>query len=271
MNVEDNQILSQARGSLGLSTLQEKVQGIPPAFLKPLMKKNVFENDTLTFYAEVFGLPSPEVNWFRNKTQLVADDRVTIERDGDSISLTIQNVTRADQGEYICEAVNYVGEARSVAVVVVVSQEVRFTPAVSHQCSEGTEASFNYKVSGDPVPDIKWFKGGPNYEISFSDNNCTLRVLTLKLADSGAYKCKAVNKAGTTETTAFLVVRGQYPNPSIPVKEVFMLLLSVECFSTRFSELPPINSVKSSGYPNRHHDQQLLQLWLQQTSADTRN
>lgn len=136
MNVEENQILSQARGSLGLSTLQEKVQGIPPAFLKPLMKKNVFENDTLTFYAEVFGLPSPQVNWFRNKTQLVADDRVTIERDGDSISLTIQNVTRADQGEYICEAVNYVGEARSVAVVIVVSQEVRFTPvppAVSHQ------------------------------------------------------------------------------------------------------------------------------------------
>uniref|UniRef100_A0A3Q3X2W2 Ig-like domain-containing protein n=1 Tax=Mola mola TaxID=94237 RepID=A0A3Q3X2W2_MOLML len=97
---------------------------------------NTFENDSLTFYAEVFGLPSPEVRWFCNKTQLVADDRVKMERDGDSISLTILNVTKADQGEYICEAVNYIGEARSVALVVVVSQEVRFMPvppAVTHQ------------------------------------------------------------------------------------------------------------------------------------------
>lgn len=136
ISVDENRFITKSRGSLGLPTLQEKVQGIPPAFLKPLIKKRVFENDSLTFYAEVFGLPSPEVKWFCNKTQLVADDRVKIERDGDSISLTIHNVTKADQGEYICEALNYVGEARSVALVVVVSQEVRFMPAppaVTHQ------------------------------------------------------------------------------------------------------------------------------------------
>lgn len=136
LNLDENQLLNPSIGSLGLATLQEKVQGIPPAFLKPLIKKRVFENDTLTFYAEVFGLPSPEVRWFFNKTELVADDRIRMERDGDNISLTIHSITKADQGEYICEAVNYVGEARSVALVVVVSQEVRFMPAppaVTHQ------------------------------------------------------------------------------------------------------------------------------------------
>uniref|UniRef100_A0A3B3ZPD8 Ig-like domain-containing protein n=1 Tax=Periophthalmus magnuspinnatus TaxID=409849 RepID=A0A3B3ZPD8_9GOBI len=101
------------RSSLGLGSLQEKVQGIPPAFLKPLIKKRVFENDTLRFYAEVFGLPSPEVKWFCNKNELVESSRIKMDRDGDSISLTICNVTKADQGEYICEAINYVGEARS--------------------------------------------------------------------------------------------------------------------------------------------------------------
>lgn len=118
------------------STTAEKGQGVPPAFLKPLMKKRVCENDSLTFFAEVFGLPSPEVKWFCNKTQLVEDDRVKMERDGDSISLTVLDVTKADQGEYICEAVNSVGEARSVALVVVVSQEMRLLPAppaVTHQ------------------------------------------------------------------------------------------------------------------------------------------
>lgn len=123
-------------GSSSLATLEEKGKGVPPAFLKPLMKKRVCESDSLTFFAEVFGLPSPEVKWFCNKTQLVEDDRVRMERDGDSISLTVLDVTKADQGEYICEAVNNVGEARSVALVVVVSQEMRMMPAppaVTHQ------------------------------------------------------------------------------------------------------------------------------------------
>ena len=136
INVNENQFLTRGRGSLGLVSLQEKVQGIPPAFLKPLIKKKVFENEALKFCAEVFGLPSPEVKWFCNNSQLEKGERVQMERDGDSISLTIQNVTKADQGEYICEAVNYVGEARSVALVVVVSQELRFMPAppaVTHQ------------------------------------------------------------------------------------------------------------------------------------------
>ncbi|XP_072770661.1 uncharacterized protein [Nerophis lumbriciformis] len=136
INMEDTYKVSRSRGSLGLATHQDKVQGIPPAFLKPLMKKRVFENDSLTFLAEVFGLPPPEVKWFCNKTRLIVDDRIIMDRDGDSVTLTIHNVSKADQGEYICEAVNDVGEARSVALVMVVSQEARILPAppaVTHQ------------------------------------------------------------------------------------------------------------------------------------------
>ncbi|MCJ8732906.1 hypothetical protein PDJAM_G00216300 [Pangasius djambal] len=134
--IDENMILPEGRDLLGLGSLQEKVQGIPPAFLKPLTKKRVFEGDTLRFCAEVFGLPSPEVKWFRNKTRLVPDDRTRIERDGDNISLEIHNIAKTDQGEYICEAVNYVGEAKSVALVVVRSQETKIMlspPAVTHQ------------------------------------------------------------------------------------------------------------------------------------------
>lgn len=133
--IDDSNILPEGRSSL-IGTLQEKVQGIPPAFLKPLTKRRLYETEALLFCAEVFGLPSPEVKWFRNKTQLLPDERIKIERDGDNISLEISNMTKADQGEYICCAVNYVGEAKSVALVVVISQEARLMPpppAVTHQ------------------------------------------------------------------------------------------------------------------------------------------
>ncbi|XP_051566259.1 titin-like [Myxocyprinus asiaticus] len=135
-NIDEGMILPEGRGLLGIGTLQEKVQGIPPAFLKPLTKRRVFEGDSLRFCAEVFGLPTPEVKWFRNKTELEADERTSTERDGDNIALEIRNITKADQGEYICEALNYVGEAKSVALVVVISQEARQIlppPAVTHQ------------------------------------------------------------------------------------------------------------------------------------------
>lgn len=134
--IDDSNILHEGYSSLGIGTLQEKVQGIPPAFLKPLTKRRLYETETLLFCAEVFGLPSPEVKWFRNKSQLQSNDRIKIERDGDNISLEISSMTKADQGEYICYAVNYVGEAKSVALVVVISQEARLMPpppAVTHQ------------------------------------------------------------------------------------------------------------------------------------------
>ncbi|XP_068264422.1 muscle M-line assembly protein unc-89-like [Nyctibius grandis] len=116
--------------------LEPSGREMPPAFLKALSKRRLYEGSTLSFVAEVVGVPKPGVKWYHNKSLLELDERVRIEKDGDKCMLEITNVQKADGGQYLCHAVNIVGEAKSTTEVEVLSEDGRslaLPPPVTHQ------------------------------------------------------------------------------------------------------------------------------------------
>ncbi|NXP82565.1 TITIN protein, partial [Ramphastos sulfuratus] len=116
--------------------LEPSGREMPPAFLKALNRRRLYEGSTLNFVAEVVGVPKPGVKWYHNKSLLELGERVRIEKDGDKYVLEITNVQKSDGGQYLCHAVNIVGEAKSIAQVDVLSedgQSLALPPPVTHQ------------------------------------------------------------------------------------------------------------------------------------------
>lgn len=74
----------------------------------------------------------------------------------------------------------------------------------------------NCRVTGYPVPQISWFKddlpieNNPDYQTTFGDGLCRLRIEETFAEDSAKFVCRATNEAGTAETCAILTVIGTY-------------------------------------------------------------
>ncbi|KAM5152709.1 uncharacterized protein ACMZJ9_010836 [Mantella aurantiaca] len=126
---------------------------MPPAFIKPLLKKRVFENSTLSFAAEVVGFPVAEVKWYRNSVLLEKDERAQIGQRGNVHTLEVNNIKMNDGGEYRCIATNSLGNAQSFTHVEILPQDgksVALPPPVTHQ--HVMEFDMEHTISRSPSP-----------------------------------------------------------------------------------------------------------------------
>ena len=69
------------------------------------------ERENVTFTCDADGNPTPTFSWTKDGSVLNTTSRITF--NADKKQLTITNVNRGDNGEYICVATNDVNEVQS--------------------------------------------------------------------------------------------------------------------------------------------------------------
>lgn len=83
-----------------------------PRFIEQLQPVRVMDGENVLFTCKVTGKPVPKVNWLHNGKPIQEAKDVTISQDTEGIcSLAIAEVFPENAGEYVCHAVNKVGEA----------------------------------------------------------------------------------------------------------------------------------------------------------------
>uniref|UniRef100_A0A8C1Z9T0 Ig-like domain-containing protein n=1 Tax=Cyprinus carpio TaxID=7962 RepID=A0A8C1Z9T0_CYPCA len=103
------------------------------------------------------------------------------------------------------------------------TQAPTFTqPLQSVVALEGSAATFEAQVSGNPVPEVSWFCDGqvltaatlPGAQISFSDGRAVLMIPAVTAAHSGRFSVRATNGAGQATSTAEMLVTVETAPPN---------------------------------------------------------
>lgn len=84
------------------------------------ISKNQVEGDPLTLSCKAYGVPVPEITWFKNDEPLnISDPRISLEplENVTNAKLIIQNLNFDDRAEYTCFATNGISNATMMVLV----------------------------------------------------------------------------------------------------------------------------------------------------------
>ncbi|RWS20162.1 hemicentin-1-like protein, partial [Leptotrombidium deliense] len=160
----------------------------------PLLQR-IDENKRFRVLCSVTQGSPLKYEWSKDGKPLNFDSRVRIEStDSDSI-ITIDKVTREDQGNYTCFAKNSYGQ--DAYTVFLIIKGIDFSMKWIEEPNDvvfisGKAAAVSCVADGYPIPTIQWLRNGVvislKNELSFTE---------IKPSDFGDYECVASNGAQT--------------------------------------------------------------------------
>ncbi|XP_077064803.1 neural cell adhesion molecule 1b isoform X5 [Siphateles boraxobius] len=217
----------KARGEVDFRSIKVVVNVLPTIRIRQAETNATADTGFSTLLAcDADGFPEPMVTWVRNNIPLESGDKYNFNEDGSE--MTIQDVTKLDEGDYSCIALNKAGKSEQELSLKVFVQP-KITYLESQTTTEMDErVTLTCEATGDPTPTITWSFGtkvftegeqaswtrpeqhkSPDGEVLVR-SDARVSSLTLKYAqytDAGEYLCTARNAIGETSQPVYLEVR----------------------------------------------------------------
>ncbi|XP_072302994.1 roundabout homolog 3 isoform X1 [Eucyclogobius newberryi] len=193
-----------------------------PVFLKQPVNQVVLADDTVDFFCEVHGDPTPTMRWRREEGELPRG-RFEIRSDN---SLRLTQVRAEDEGTYTCVSENSVGKAEASGTLQVhVPPQIVVRPR-DQITAPGRTVTFLCGTKGNPPPAVFWQREGsqillfPVQEVALASRFSVsltgeLTITDVQVEDSGYYICQAISVAGSILTKALLEVESA-PSDRVP-------------------------------------------------------
>ncbi|XP_032811886.2 inactive tyrosine-protein kinase 7 isoform X1 [Petromyzon marinus] len=193
----------------------------------PVSREDIKVSSSIKLHCHIEGHHRPLYQWLRDGVELQADARLVPSRDG---SLTLSNVSAADNGAYTCCGQNLMGSMCSVSNFTLdlydVSVPRLVVRPVDQVVSRNEAAFFHCQFTADPPPTPIWyFNGEPitNKPRTTIFPNGSLLVSQVKQRNVGAYRCVARGARGkeaSAEATLALAYIGDLvPLDAVAVQE----------------------------------------------------
>ena len=207
------------------------------------------ERQNVTLWCELEAKPLATITWTKNGENIINDSRIiyinpeTVQRS--NASMTITNVTRQDEGTYVCNVSNTVGPVvQSGSGFLTVNCKYIILLAERSSCGINrflfypdppfvfTNPGYESKVEGQlvtiwcefeakPLATITWKKNNKNITsdnrinitnpTAYGHGNSTLTITNVNRTDEGSYTCTVVNVVNTvTSSSSYLNVDCKY-------------------------------------------------------------
>lgn len=216
-----------ARGEINFKDIQVIVN-VPPTVEAKQLTVNATANlgESVTLGCEAEGFPDPEISWTK-RGELIEDAGNKYTFNEDMSEMTIHQVDKDDEAEYICIAENKAGDSEATILLKVYAKP-KITYVENKTAVElDNEITLTCEASGDPLPSITWKTAARNIsgdEMTLDgrivvQGHIRMSSLTLKdiqYTDAGEYFCIASNTIGQDTQAMYFEV--QYaPKISGPV------------------------------------------------------
>jgi hypothetical protein len=174
---------------------------------------------------EANGFPKPTITWFKGKNKSSKEFQAITMRS--KTTLTVNFATPDDEGYYMCQANNEIGNGLKKIIHVNVNEPARFDYASKNVSSRrNDQVILTCFAMGDDPLHITWTHNGNridlnNYRISIAEEKnekgvkSQLAIIRSDRHDSGKYRCNAENQYGRAEHLIFLAVQGETHNFSL--------------------------------------------------------